>query len=63
MMFLLPVSLFSSSFDLIRHVPSFSLVMEFLVTLSQIPLDWIKYYKIKLRSLAKCRGGWKEDVM
>jgi len=26
MMFLLPVSLFSSSFDLIRHVPSFSLV-------------------------------------
>ena len=26
MIFLLPVSLFSSSFDLIRHVPSFSLV-------------------------------------
>ena len=35
MMFLLPVSLFSSSFDLIHHVPSFSLVPS-----SQIPLVW-----------------------
>jgi hypothetical protein len=46
--YLLPVSLFSSSFDLIRHVQSFSLVGPyfFLVPSSQIPLVWFLCFRL-----------------
>jgi hypothetical protein len=43
MMFLLPVSLFSSSFDLIRHVPSFSLVGPY----STVQYSKISHYRNK----------------